>query len=157
LVTNIKKQYKEIKKELKKKNEEIENFKKINKISKINEMNLENKAILEEMLKLKNLYESACFKILENEKYFKDMQELQDNFNKQVYLIITLQENLKKTQSDSLMKNEQISRSNILVTEKIKKIAKMKKDLKFQMDINERLLRGNKSSNRGESTGIYYL
>ena len=33
----------------------------------------------------------------ENEKYFKDMQELQDNFNKQVYLIITLQENLKKT------------------------------------------------------------
>ena len=157
MVTNIKKQYKEIKKELKKKNEEIENFKKINKISKINEMNLENKAILEEMLKLKNLYESACFKILENEKYFKDMQELQDNFNKQVYLIITLQENLKKTQSDSLMKNEQISRSNILVTEKIKKIAKMKKDLKFQMDINERLLRGNKSSNRGESTGIYYL
>lgn len=109
------------------------------------------------MLKIKNLYESACFKILENEKYFKDMHELQENFNKQVYLIVTLQENLKKTQSDSLMKNEQITRSNTLVTEKIKKIAKMKKDLKFQMEINERLLRGNKSSNRGESTGMFKL
>ena len=54
------------------------------------------------------------------------------------------------------MKNDQITRSNTLVTEKIKKIAKMKKDLKFQMEINERLLRGNKSSNRGE-TGMYYL
>jgi hypothetical protein len=155
LVTNIKKQYKEVKKELKKKNEEIENYKKIIKISKINEMNLEHKYILEEMIKLKNLYQSACFKILENENFFKDMHELQENFNKQVYLIVTLQENLKKTQSDSLMKNEQISRSNTLVTEKIKKIAKMKKDLKFQMEINERLLRGNKSSNKGENTGIY--
>jgi hypothetical protein len=157
LVTNIKKQYKELKKELKKKNDEIENYKKIAKISKLNEINLENKFILEEMLKLKNLYQSACFKILENEKYFKDMHELQENFNKQVYLIVTLQDNLKKTQSDSLMKNEQISRCNSLVTEKIKKIAKMKKDLKFQLEINERLLRGNKSSNRGgESTGNFY-
>jgi hypothetical protein len=157
-VTNIKKQYKEVKKELKKKNEDIENYKKIIKISKVNEMNLEHKFILEEMIKLKNLYQSACFKILENERFFKDMHELQENFNKQVYLIVTLQENLKKTQSDSLMKNEQISRSNALVTEKIKKIAKMKKDLKFQMEINERLLRGNKSSNRGENTGnIFFI
>ena len=157
MVTNIKKQYKEVKKELKKKNEEIENYKKINKISRINELNLENKSILEEMFKLKNLYESACFKIIENENYFRDMQELHDNFNKQVYLIVTLQENLKKTQSDSLLKNEQISKSNLLVTEKIKKIAKMKKDLKFQMEINERLLRGNKTSDRGDNTGIIIL
>jgi len=157
LVTNIKKQYKEIKKELKKKNEEIENFKKINKISKINELSLENKSILEEMIRLKRLYEQSCFKIIESEKYLKDMGDCQENFNKQVYLILTLQDNLKKTQADSLMKNEQIGKANQLITEKIKKIAKLKKDLKFQLEINERLLRGNKNSAKGESLGIILI
>lgn len=142
---------------MKKKNEEIENFKKTNKISKINELSLENKSILEEMIRLKRLYEQACFKIIETEKYLKDMSELQENFNKQVYLILTLQDNLKKTQADSLMKNEQINKANQLITEKIKKIAKLKKDLKFQLEINERLLRGNKLSARGDTSGIIIL
>jgi len=105
------------------------------------------------MIRLKTLYEQACFKIIENEKYLKEMCELQENFHKQVYLILTLQDNLKKTQADSLMKNDQINKANQLVTEKIKKIAKLKKDLKFQLEINERLLKGNKSSSRGDNTG----
>lgn len=109
------------------------------------------------MIKLKALYEQACFKILENETYMRDMSELQNNFTKQVYLILNLQENLKKTQADSLMKNDQIIKANQLITEKIKKIAKLKKDLKFQLEINERLLRGNKASSRGETTGIYIM
>jgi hypothetical protein len=110
------------------------------------------------MIKLKKLYEQACFKIIESEKYLKDMGEVQENFNKQVYLILTLQENLKKTQVDSLMKNDQINKCNQLVTEKIKKIAKLKKDLKFQLEINERLLKGNnyKSSARGDNSGNYF-
>lgn len=100
------------------------------------------------MMKLKNLYEQACFKILESEKYLKDMHELQENFNKQIFLILALQDNLKKTQADSLIKNEQLGKSNQLITEKIKKIAKLKKDLKFQLEINERLLKGNNPNNR---------
>ena len=128
-------------------------MKKINKISKINELSIENKALLDEMMKLKNLYEQACFKILESEKYFKDMHELQENFNKQIFLILALQDNLKKTQADSLIKNEQLGKSNQLITEKIKKIAKLKKDLKFQLEINERLLKANNPNNR-ENTGI---
>ncbi len=156
-MTNIKKQYKELKKDVKKKNEEIENYKKINKISKINELSLENKSMLEEMMKLKHVYEQACFKIIESEKNLKDMGEFQENFNKQVYLILTLQDSLKKTQSDSLMKNEEINKANQLITEKIKKIAKLKKDLKFQLEINERLLRGNKNSARGETSGRNFI
>ena len=59
LLNRIKKQYKDLQKELRLKNEENENLKKIVKVTKINEFTIEIKTLSEEMEKLKKLYSHA--------------------------------------------------------------------------------------------------
>ena len=75
LIMNMKKQYKDLKKEFNKKCEDLEEIKKILKTTKLSELSLENKTLFDEINKLKSFYEISLQKNFEN--------EYQYNFNLQ--------------------------------------------------------------------------
>jgi hypothetical protein len=56
LLTNIKRQYAQLQRENRIKDEEIEKLKKQSKLTKYNEIAAENQALLEELNKIKTLY-----------------------------------------------------------------------------------------------------
>jgi hypothetical protein len=140
LIVNLKKQFKELKKEFNKKKEEHDELKKTLKNTKINEITNENRILIEEIGKLKTLYEFSLQQNSNNERYLKDFLQLKDNFSKQEYIIITLQENLKKMQEEILYKDEELTKVNKSLNDKLNQVTKLKKDLKFQYQINERLI-----------------
>ncbi len=140
LIINIKKQFKEMKKDFTKKSEEYDELKKTLKSTKVNELTNENNVLLQEISKLKTLYDFSLQQNNNNEKYLKDFMQLKDNYNRQEYIIITLQENMKKLQDDLAYREEELKKNNKSLSDKIAQVSKLKKDLKFQYQINERLI-----------------
>lgn len=55
----MKKRFKELQKELKLKDDEIDILKRQTKATRFTEMQVENRALLEELTRMKNLYEAA--------------------------------------------------------------------------------------------------
>lgn len=129
LLVKMKKQFKELKIRFNEKSEECENLKKNIKNTKTNEMNLEILMLSDELNKLKGLYIHALGQIENSEKTVKDLAVLQENFSKQHFVVLTLQDQITK------LTHEIKSRDNdILILkdneEKCKRVnAKLKKDL----------------------------
>jgi hypothetical protein len=140
LIINLKKQFKEVKRELTNKKEEFDNLKKTLKNTKVNELTTENKILFEENSKLKGLYESALKQMACYEDNMKDFNLLKDSFNKQEYIIMSLQENMKQFSDNVVTRDESLAKMTKSLTDKTNQINKLKKDLKFQYGINERLL-----------------
>jgi hypothetical protein len=150
LVLNIKKQFKELKKEFNKKKDEHEQLKKTLKNTKVAELTNENKVFLEEIAKLKTLYDFALQQNALNERNVKDFMQLKENFSKQEFIIINLQESIKMSNEGLMMKDEEIFKLSKQVQDKTSQVTKLKKDLKFQYQINERLINSSNVKNSSE-------
>ena len=80
--------------------QEIENLKKTIKQTKIHEISNENKVLFDELGKLKALCEFYIQQNTNNERNLREFSQVKENLSRQDYIIITLQEGLKKLQED---------------------------------------------------------
>ena len=107
LINKLKKQYNDLKKEFDNKDNDVYLLKKNIKNSRLNELIVENSVILQEVNKLKSLYNHQ---IQENNNLNikkKTVKEIETNISKQHYIIMNLQENLTKSnEENSNLKNE---------------------------------------------------
>jgi hypothetical protein len=129
LLFKIKKQYKDLKKEFNEKCEEVENIKKLSKMTKLNEYTIEIKTLNEELQKIKTLYSHSLVQNEVNESQAKEIQNLQENFTKQHFIILSLQENIAKLNEDIRQKDDELNKFNRTFQEKENLIKKIKKEL----------------------------
>ncbi len=110
LINKLKKQYYDLKKEFDNKDNDVYLLKKNIKNSRLNELIVENSVILQELNKLKSLYNHQ---INENNNLNikkKTVKEIETNISKQHFIIMNLQENLTKSnEENSNLKNENSS------------------------------------------------
>ena len=110
LINKLKKQYNDLKKEFENKDNDVYLLKKNIKNSRLNELIVENSVILQELNKLKSLYNHQ---INENNNLNikkKTVKEIETNISKQHFIIMNLQENLTKSnEENSNLKNENSS------------------------------------------------
>ena len=110
LINKLKKQYNELKKEFENKDKDIYLLKQNIKNSRLNELIVENSIILQELNKLKNLYNHQIKESDNLNIKKKTIKEIETNISKQHYIIMNLQENLTKSnEENSNLKNENSS------------------------------------------------
>jgi hypothetical protein len=98
LITNLKRDYKDLQAQVKSKEEELDKIKKMAKVTKFNEVLIENQTLHEEVNKMKQILEVASENL--NSKFNKEFQSLQDSFNRQQILLMSIQEKNTKLQND---------------------------------------------------------
>lgn len=99
LLDNVKKQYKDLKKEIIDKEAVIESLKKRIKMTKIGELEVENRVIIEELNKMK----ARCEQIVQKnntERYVKPICGCHDKLNKNKATITQLQDQVKRMQDE---------------------------------------------------------
>lgn len=147
LLIKMKKQFKELKVEFKEKCEELEQLKKTLKLTKINEIAIESKTYLEELNKIKAFYVLSLQQNQIQENNLVDVANLQDQNAKQQFIINSMQENIQKLQNDLKNKDSEILALSENLNKKIGQLNKAKKDIKFQLEVNERLSKGKRENN----------
>lgn len=123
LIINLKRQFKEMKGELRQKDDEIERLKRQVKVTKLNEMQLENKTLGDELAKMKNMYDNAIMSHVMHDNNNKEFTMLQESFTRQQGLVASLQDHNTKLLEENKTKEE------IVAKLKDKKL-KMKAELK---------------------------
>ena len=139
LVIKMKKQFKDLKNQHKEKCEELEKLKKTLKFTKINEIAQESKVYFDELNKIKSFYVLSLQQNEINENNLSENLQLKDNINKQQYFILSLQENIQKLNLELKNKEQDFQNLSNQLNQKISNVTKLKKDIKFQNQINERL------------------
>ena len=131
LIYKLKKQYAQLKKEMEKKDNDILLLKKNIKNSRLNELIVENTNLFNEFKQVKNSYIQLIHKnnnLLIKTKNFNDVE---NDYSKQHFIIIKLQDNLDRTNEENLnLKNE-----NSILKNKIKNLNNENK--KTSKKINE--------------------
>jgi len=147
LFIQIKKQFKDLKNEYKVKCIELDNLKKNFKLTKINEIGIEMKTYMEELARIKSLYLVVSQHNEINEKKLKDFDGLHQNFTQQQYILVTMQENINKFESEIKVKNEEIIELKKSNLEKSNKIRKLTAEVKIINEINQKLSKDKKILN----------
>ncbi len=147
LLFKIKRQFKEFKKEYRKKCEELENLKKTMKVTKFNELSIEISSLTQEIDKLKKLYLHSLQQNELFENSLKEYQTLQDNFQKQHYLIINLQEGLTKSSEEIREKEEDFKKLKLIIDDKNNFLKKLKKELQISQSALEKMRHEKKENN----------
>lgn len=140
LVVNIRKQYKELRKEYERLNNEFENVKRNIKSTKINELTLENKVLGDQVEKLKTLYQHCHIQNQSLEKNIQNSNRMKEALSKQDYIILNFQENYAKMTEEIKSLNNEIEGLNNNKNKKEDMISKLKQKLKFQHQVNEKLI-----------------
>lgn len=140
LVMNLKKQFKDLRRDYTKKCDEIDEMKKLIKFSKLNELSIENKTLFTELTKIKNFYEISLQQNHKNDMILKEYENLQENFSKQQFLIISLQESNGKQKEEMTKLSSENDKHKATIAERNKKIAELKRNLKVQVDYANRLM-----------------
>ena len=94
LIHKIKKQYLDLEQDLKKKNKIISDLKNNINCPNNNELISKNKKIMDEIIKMKNLYDINLEKNNEYKLKMKEFIELEDNLSKKNFCVIELKESL---------------------------------------------------------------
>ena len=94
LIQKIKKQYLDLEQDLKKKNKLISDLKNNINCPNNNELISKNKKIMDEIIKMKNLYDINLEKNNEYKLKMKEFIELEDNLSKKNFCVIELKESL---------------------------------------------------------------
>lgn len=139
LVNGMKKQYKDLKKEYSKKNEEVEELKRFLKTTKLNELSIENQTLLEELNKIKNFYKISVKENQNKLQLVKEMEILQENFSKQQFMIISLQEKSENDMREINTLRNEVMRDKAVIAERTKKISELNRTLVAQRDHSKRL------------------
>ncbi len=134
---NLKRQYKDCLKELEAKAAELENLKKNMKVTKFNEISIELKSTLEELKKITTLYEYTLQQRQALELKLNDFNTLQEEFNKQQFYLISLNDNYNQILDECKYKNEEVINLKKNINDKRESLIKVKKSLKFQIQKNE--------------------
>ena len=140
LVINIKKQYKELKKDYEKSLQELDNAKRNIKYTKINELNFENQIFQEQIDKLKYLYQHSNLQNKNLQQNMNDFTSMKEALSKQDYLILNFQENNQKMGEEINNLNEELEKLKKQKNEKNEFLNKLKQKLKLQHQINEKLV-----------------
>ena len=140
LINSIKKQFKELKKENEKLNNELMSSKKNKKVSHINEINIENQIFLEQISKLQNLYNHTQTQNNYIQQNINDYSNLKEDLNKKDYLIINFQENFKHLNNEINNLNKEIEKLTIQKNNKTEIVNKLKNKLKEELENNEKLI-----------------
>ena len=134
LLNGMKKQYKDLKKEFNKKTEEIEEMKRLLKTSKLNELSIENLTLFEELNKVKSFYKISVQENQNKLQLLRELENLQENFSKQQFMIISLQEKSERDNNSISSLKSEIMKDKAIIADRNKKIAELKRNLKLQID-----------------------
>ena len=140
IVVNIKKQFKELKKEYEKSLQELDNAKRNIKYTKIKELNCENQIFQEQIDKLKYLYQHSNSQNKNLQKNIYEFTSMKEELSKQDYLILNYQESNQKMGEEINNLNIEIEKLKKQKNEKIDILNKLKQKLKLQHQINEKLV-----------------
>ena len=139
LVINVKRQYKDLKREYEKNIQSLEQAKKDIKNIRLNDLVTENKNLSNKIEKYKNMYYANEFQKNKMQKNVQDINVMKQALTKQDEMLHSYQENCQKMELEILNLNEDIDK---LQTQKSKKddiYNKLKKKLKLQKQLNEKL------------------
>ena len=139
LVINVKRQYKDLKKEYEKNIQSLDQAKKDIKNIRLNDLVLENKNLSLQIEKYKNMYYANEDQKNKLQKNVQDVSAMKQALAKQDEMLLSFQENCQKMELEILNLNDDIDK---LQTQKSKKddiYNKLKKKLKLQKQLNEKL------------------
>ena len=139
LVINVKRQYKDLKKEYEKNIQSLEQAKKDIKNIRLNDLITENKNLSNKIEKFKNMYYANESQKNKMQKNIQDINAMKQALTKQDEMLLSFQENCQKMELEILNLNNEIDK---LQTQKSKKddvYNKLKKKLKLQKQLNEKL------------------
>ena len=139
LVINVKRQYKDLKKEYEKNIQTLEQAKKDIKNIRLNDLILENKNLSAQIEKFKNMYYANEDKKNQLQKNIQDVNAMKQALAKQDEMLISFQENCQKMELEILNLNEEIDRLHVQKSKKDDIYNKLKKKLKLQKQLNEKL------------------
>ena len=140
LVINIKKRYKDLKKDYEKSLKDLDDIKKNTKNSKINELISENQNLYNQIDKMKNLCENTFFQNQNLQGNIQDVNSMKNALSKQDFMIMNFQENNQKMLEAIQNLNIEIEKLKKQKDSKTEMINKLKQKLKYQHQINERLI-----------------
>ena len=140
LVINVKRQYKDLKKEYEKNIELLEQAKKDIKNIRLNDLISENRNLSNQIEKFKNLYYSTEEQKQNIQKNVQDIQPMKEALSKQDNMLLSFQENCQKMEIEILNLNDEIDKLQILKEKKEDIYNKLKKKLKIQKQLNEKLV-----------------
>ena len=140
LVINVKRQYKDLKKEYEKNIELLEQAKKDIKNIRLNDLISENRNLSNQIEKFKNLYYSIEEQKQSIQKNVQDIEPMKEALSKQDNMLFSFQENCQKMEIEILNLNDEIDKLQILKEKKEDIYNKLKKKLKIQKQLNEKLV-----------------
>ena len=139
-VINLKKQYKDLKKENERTIKDLETIKKDVKNIKIVELISENQSLSKQIENLKNLYKNSIYQNQNLQENVQDVNNIKDALSKQDFMLINFQENNQKMMEAIKDLNYEIEKLKRQKDNKVDMINKLKQKLKYQHQINERLI-----------------
>ena len=139
LVINVKRQYKDLKKEYEKNIQTLDQAKKDIKNIRLNDLILENKNLSAQIEKFKNMYYANEDKKNKLQKNSQDINAMKQALAKQDEMLISFQENCQKMEMEILNLNEEIDKLHVQKSKKDDIYNKLKKKLKLQKQLNEKL------------------
>ena len=139
LVINVKRQYKDLKKEYEKNIQSLDQAKKDIKNIRLNDLILENKNLSAQIEKFKNMYYANEDQKNKLQKNIQDISAMKLALAKQDEMLLSFQENCQKMELEILNINEDIDKLNIQKNKKDDIYNKLKKKLKLQKQLNEKL------------------
>jgi len=139
LVINVKRQYKDLKKEYEKNVQFLEQAKQDIKNIRLGDLVSENKNLSAQIEKYKNLYYSNEEKKNKMQKNVQDINAMKQALSKQDEMLLSFQENCQKMELEILNLNEEIDKLQLQKNKKDDICNKLKKKLKLQKQLNEKL------------------
>ena len=139
LVINVKRQYKDLKKEYEKNIQSLDQAKKDIKNIRLNDLVLENKNLTAQIEKFKNMYYANEDQKNKLQKNIQDVNAMKQALAKQDEMLLSFQENCQKMELEILNLNEEIDKLQLQKNKKDDICNKLKKKLKLQKQLNEKL------------------
>ena len=139
LVINVKRQYKDLKKEYEKNIQSLEQAKKDIKNIRLNDLVTENKNLSNKIEKFKNMYYANESQKNKMQKNIQDINAMKQALTKQDEMLLSFQENCQKMELEILNLNNEIDKLQTQKTKKDDVYNKLKKKLKLQKQLNEKL------------------
>ena len=95
--------------------------------------------LLEELTKVKNFYKISVQENQNKLQLLRELENLQENFSKQQFMIISLQEKSERDNNSISSLKSEIMKDKAIIADRNKKIAELKRNLKLQIDYTTKI------------------
>lgn len=140
IIHQLKKQFKDLRKEYDDKVASYDELKKTLKNTKVNELIIENNILTDQFEKMKALYLNSQESIMTLEKSAEEIITMKEALSKQDFIILNFQENYQKMQEEIKEKTAELERLSKTKVEKQEAINRLNKKLNFQCQVNDKLI-----------------